>query len=84
VVRLAHALLAVAMSLTAPLWGVLADRFGHKLMLQRAISSGSLLLGIMAFVVSPQQLLALRILQGAGTGTMAAAYAFVATTTPAE
>jgi DHA1 family multidrug resistance protein-like MFS transporter len=53
-------------------------------MLQRAILGGCILLGVMGFVTSPQQLLVLRIVQGAVTGTVAAAYAFVAATTPAQ
>jgi len=79
-----YSLPAIAMGLTAPLWGALADRFGHKLMLQRAIFAGSVLLGIMGFVTGPRQLLAFRTVQGALTGTVAAAYAFVAATTPAQ
>lgn len=76
------ALGAGAMALTAPIWGVLADRHGRKIMVQRATFGGALVLGSMAFVTNVQQLAVLRLLQGTLTGTVSAFMALVATIAP--
>lgn len=70
------------MAVLAPLWGALADRYGRKLMVCRAMYGGAITLGAMAFVATPGQLLALRLLQGSLTGTISAAAALVAATVP--
>ncbi len=75
---------AVTMALFAPLWGSLADRYGRKLMLNRAMFGGTLVLTLMAFVHNPQQLLILRLIQGMLTGTVPAATTLVASVTPRE
>jgi len=75
---------AVSMAVFAPLWGSLADRYGRKLMVERALFGGTLLVGAMGFVRNVQQLFLLRTLQGCITGTVAAATTLVATTTPRE
>ena len=64
---------AIALAVFAPIWGALADRYGRRSMLLRAMFGGALLVGLMAFVTAPWQLLVLRILQGCVTGTIAAA-----------
>jgi DHA1 family multidrug resistance protein-like MFS transporter len=74
-----HSLTAGVM---APVWGSLADRVGHKPMVVRAMFGGALMLGAMAFVGNVQQLLVLRTVQGAVTGTVVAATALVAAGTP--
>jgi len=79
-----NALTSLALALVAPLWGSLADSYGKKPMLLRATAGGALLLGLMAFVTAPWQLLTLKILQGAVTGTVAAATVLVATIVPEE
>jgi DHA1 family multidrug resistance protein-like MFS transporter len=61
---------AVALGVMAPVWGVAADRFGHRRMVQRALLGGGLVLGAIAFVQSPMQLLVLRIFHGAFSGVM--------------
>jgi len=75
---------AVTMGVMAPVWGALADRLGRKLMVQRAMFGGALILGAMAFVTNVQQLLVLRTVQGAVTGTVAAAMTLVAAGTPGD
>jgi DHA1 family multidrug resistance protein-like MFS transporter len=75
---------AGTMAITAPLWGVMADRFGRKPMLLRAQVAAVFTLGLMMFVTSPWQLLGLRMVEGMFAGTVTAATALVATTTPKE
>ncbi|HZC83402.1 MAG TPA: MFS transporter [Rubrobacter sp.] len=72
------------MALVAPLWGKLSDRLGRKLMLLRATLAAAVVVGSMGFVSAPWQLLGLRLLQGTLTGTVPAATALVASTTPSE
>ena len=75
---------AVTMAIMSPVWGMLADRYGRKLMVQRAMFSGAAVIGLMGFATSVQQLVLLRALQGALTGTVTAANTLVASTTPRE
>jgi len=75
---------AVTMGIMGPVWGSLGDRMGRKLMVTRAMFGGAMFLGAMGFVSSVRQLLVLRILQGAVTGTVGAATALVAAGTPKE
>lgn len=74
---------AVSMALMSPIWGVLADRHGRKIMVVRATFGGALVLGAMAFVQSVQQLFVLRLLQGMLTGTVSAFMTLIATIAPA-
>lgn len=75
---------ALSMAVASPFWGALADRWGKKLMVERAMFGGALLLGLMAFVRSAEELVLLRTLQGMVTGTIAAANALVAAAAPRE
>ena len=75
---------AITMMISAPLWGVVADRYGRKMMLVRASLGGAVLLAAMGFVQSAEQLTLIRAIQGLVTGTIAAANALVAATTPKE
>ncbi len=75
---------AVTMAVFGPIWGALSDRYGRKVMVERAMFSGAVLITLMGFVQNVQQLTALRVLQGALTGTVTAATALVATTAPRE
>jgi DHA1 family multidrug resistance protein-like MFS transporter len=75
---------AATMMVSSPLWGALADRHGRKVMLERATIGGAFLLAAMGFVQNAEQLVALRALQGAVTGVVAAANALVASQTPRE
>src|SRR3712207_8802870 len=72
------------MAIVARLWGKLSDRLGRKLMLLRATLAAAVVVGSMGFVSGPWQLLGLRLLQGTLTGTVPAATALVASTTPSE
>jgi DHA1 family multidrug resistance protein-like MFS transporter len=73
-----------ALALTSPIWGRLADRYGRKPMLVRAMIGGGISVGLMGLSQSALQLTALRGIQGASSGTVAAATALVATETPSE
>lgn len=66
----------------APIWGGLADRYGRKMMVQRAMFGGAILMALMGFAVNVEQLLVLRLLQGALTGTIVASTTLVAAITP--
>lgn len=73
---------AIGMAIASPIWGVLADRYGRKIMVVRAAGSAALLVGLMGVVVNVYQLLALRLLQGFFTGTVSASQALVASQSP--
>lgn len=75
---------AVAMAIFSPIWGSLADRYGRKLMIERATFGGAIVLAAMGLVQNVWQLAALRALQGAITGTVAAATTLVASSTPRD
>ena len=83
-VALFSASTAVTMAIAAPLWGLLADRFGKRVMLIRANLSGAVVMSLMGGVQTPGMLIILRLLQGALTGTMTAAQAFLAGEMPHE
>jgi DHA1 family multidrug resistance protein-like MFS transporter len=72
----------VIMALVAPIWGTIADRHGRKLMVMRSMFGGMIVLGGMAYVHSVHELLALRMLQGVLTGTVAASVALVGSVVP--
>lgn len=80
------AMTAAGLSLTVfqPIWGALADRYGRKLMLQRAMFGGAITIGLMGLVHSAPQLVVLRLIQGALTGTGSACNTLVASVTPRE
>lgn len=81
---LSSALPAIGMGLSAPIWGMLADRHGKKLMILRAVfMAGFIFIGLGASS-SIAMLLTLRFLQGVFTGTISASAAFVASDAPNE
>ncbi len=73
---------AFTMMFASPFWGSLADRLGRKIMVERALFGGTILLVLMAFVQNAEQLVLLRALQGLFTGTVSAANALVASQAP--
>ena len=75
---------AIAMAIFSPIWGSVADRYGRKLMVERAMFSGAVLMGAMGFAQNVQQLLVLLILQGCLTGTIVAATTLVASSVPRQ
>jgi MFS family permease len=70
------------MSIASPIWGVLGDRYGRKPMLIRSMLGGAITVGLVAIVQTPEEMLVLRFLQGATSGTIAAATSLVAAETP--
>ena len=75
---------ALSMAIMAPIWGLLADRFGKKLMMLRAMFFGTIIMSLMATTRSVQAVLVLRICQGLFTGTITASAALVAGGTPKD
>ena len=75
---------STTMALIAPVWGLLADRYGRKIMVVRAMFGGAVVIGAMGFVQNVQQLVVLRAIQGLLTGTVSAATALVASSAPPE
>lgn len=75
---------SVTMMIAAPIWGVVADRFGRKKMILRAMVGGGIFMILMGFVQSAEQLIILRALQGMVTGTVSANNALVAASAPRE
>lgn len=73
---------AIPATIFGPLWGRLADRFGYRTMLLRAMICSAAILALMGAVPNPFVLLALRMVQGALTGTVFAAQALVASAVP--
>lgn len=75
---------AVALGVFGPIWGALGDRHGRKLMLERAMFGGAVVVATMGLARTVEQLALLRVLQGALTGTVFAANALVATAVPRD
>lgn len=75
---------AVTMAVMAPVWGLVADRWGKKLMLLRAMLCASFIIGLMGAVSGVNQLVVLRLLQGVFTGTVTASAALVASSAPSN
>ena len=75
---------AFTMMLAAPLWGGVADRYGRKMMIQRATFGGAIVVLLMGLADSAETLILLRAVQGLITGTIPAANALIAATAPRE
>jgi DHA1 family multidrug resistance protein-like MFS transporter len=75
---------ALVMAFAAPIWGIVADRKGRKPMVLRAMFAAMITIGLMGLAVAPWQVLALRMVEGAFTGTVVASTALVASTAPRE
>lgn len=75
---------AGTMALASPFWGALADRKGRKPMLLRSQFGAFLTIGLTVFVMSPWQMLGLRVVEGVLAGTVTAATALIATSMPRE
>ncbi|MCY4078903.1 MAG: MFS transporter [Caldilineaceae bacterium] len=75
---------AVTMMLSSPVWGAVADRYGRKPMLIRATMGGAVMVALMGFAQSAEQLVLIRTLQGLLTGIVSATSAMVAATVPKE
>lgn len=79
---LVQSVAGITLAIFAPIWGSLADSYGRRIMLLRAMYGGAVIVSLMALVTSPWQLLVLRAIQGCFTGTVAAATVLVAGLTP--
>ncbi|HAK44536.1 MAG TPA: MFS transporter [Spirochaeta sp.] len=73
---------ALAMAIMAPVWGLLADRVGKKLMLTRAMIGGTIVMIGLGTAQSVYAVLVFRIMQGLLTGTVTSSAALVASGTP--
>ncbi|AVW09141.1 MFS transporter [Lactiplantibacillus paraplantarum] len=69
-------------AISAPLWGIIADKKGRKIMLLRASLGMAVAMGLMGFVTNVWQLVVLRALQGVFAGFISNAQALVASQTP--
>ncbi|MBR3219212.1 MAG: MFS transporter [Thermoguttaceae bacterium] len=65
-----------------PVWGILADRYGRKLMLLRAYYLDGLIFPCFLLAPSPFWLIVARFVVSAFTGTVSAAQTLIVTTTP--
>jgi len=81
---LAFSAQAFTMMIASPIWGNIADRFGRKLMVQRAMFGGAVVICLMGFARSAEELVLLRALQGMITGVIGAHNALVASVVPRE
>lgn len=70
--------------LMAPVWGSLADRYGKRIMLARSGYGLAAAAVLMAFAVSPWQLLVTRIINGLLSGFIPAAVMLTVSNTPQE
>ncbi len=72
----------LAMSIMGPIWGYVADRYGRRPMVIRAMFGGSVMLALMGLAQNVYHLLVLRTLQGMITGTVPASVAMVSSVVP--
>jgi DHA1 family multidrug resistance protein-like MFS transporter len=72
------------MAFTAPFWGIIGDRFGRKPMLLRSMFAAAITIFLMGFATAPWHIAALRLVEGAFTGTVTASTALVATSAPRD
>jgi DHA1 family multidrug resistance protein-like MFS transporter len=71
-------------ALASIFWGALADRYGRKPMLVRAVLAGSVVMALTTIVQSPLQLLGARFIFGSTGATVASANALVSAETPRD
>ncbi len=71
-----------AMAFASPVWGLLADRYGRKPMLLRAMLGAGVTVGLMGLAQTALQLTGLRFILGAVSGTVPAATAIVGSQSP--
>lgn len=77
-----NAVPTLMLAIFAPIWGALADSRGRKVMLVRALAGGGLSIGLMFFAQNIYQLFILRVIQGATTGSIAAANVLILSIVP--
>lgn len=69
---------------STPIWGILADRFGRKLMLLRACYVDAFLFPCFLLAPNPLMLIVIRFITSAFTGTVSAAQTLIVTNTPED
>ena len=84
VVSLLVAMFAVAQLTSAPLWGRFSDRYGRRPALMIGLGSSAIAYVLFAYANSLELLFLLRIVQGAGGGTVGVIQAYVADATKPE
>lgn len=75
---------SATLAVASPIWGALADRYGRKPMLVRAMGGAALVTALLIIAPNIWVVLLLRFLQGVLTGTVAPARALVAATVPRD
>jgi MFS transporter, DHA1 family, multidrug resistance protein len=73
---------SLTMTIFAPFWGWLSDRYGRKLMVERAMFAGAIITMAMGMIGNVYQLLILFLLEGAFTGTISASFSLVSSVLP--
>ncbi|HEY9595766.1 MAG TPA: MFS transporter [Spirochaetia bacterium] len=81
---LVQALPSISLVIFSPIWGGVADNYGRKPMLLRALFGGTVIMFLTGMVTAPWQLVVLKTIQGCITGTVAAATIMIASITPKE
>ncbi len=74
--------MSITFGIFAPFWGAVADKYGRKMMVGRAMFGAVLTLVLMGLCRNVYQLLAVRLLQGTLTGTVTATNTLVSSVVP--
>lgn len=74
----------VSMALSSPLWGLISDRYGRKLIVLRGMWGSALLFGAVLLASNVQQLLVISFIQGLFSGIVPALTSLVASISPEE
>lgn len=72
----------ISLAVASPIWGMIADRHGRKMMVERATIGASIFQAAMGLVTNVQQLVVLRGLQSMVSGVQSAVMALAATIIP--
>ena len=74
----------ISFGIMAPVWGMLADKYGRKIMLFRASYMNAAIFPLMAFAPNLFVLILIRAVASAFSGTTTAAQALIVSTTPED
>lgn len=83
-VAMVYSVQAVAMMIASPVWGAMADRYGRKPMVIRSLIGGAVLVVLMGFSRSAEELVLIRLVQGLVTGVVSASASMVAAAVPRD
>jgi DHA1 family multidrug resistance protein-like MFS transporter len=81
---IANSAAGIAMFFSSPVWGIVADRWGRKPMVLRAMFGSSIVLALTGLSPNVYYIIGCRFAQGLLSGTVAAASALVAGNTPKD